>query len=261
MRDFENLHLDSVDSTNTYAKTHFADLADGTLVTADFQTAGRGRLGRKWVAPRGVNLCGSFVMKKTSDAFRATAAVSLAVLDLLREAAPAQDFFIKWPNDVYAGDAKIAGILCEGVFEGGRIAGVVAGMGINVNLADAELAEIDRAATSLLFLEKRSFDLKKMRFRLAKLLKECYILYSRFPARLFERWKSENRLLGRPIEFDTPEGTRIEGFLTDIQDDGAIRVSVGTENCIFRCGDLRITRKTLLNLNSKHAGLTREPEG
>ena len=107
------LELDRVDSTNTYAKNRFDDLADGTLVCAGMQTAGRGRLGRPWVSPAGTNIYASLVIKRFSDPFYATGTVSLAALKLLQENHPAGDFFIKWPNDLYAGYRKIAGILSE----------------------------------------------------------------------------------------------------------------------------------------------------
>lgn len=106
----EILHFAEIDSTNTYARDHFNDLPDALLVTASFQTAGRGRLGRKWISPPDTNVMATFVMKHVGDAFLATCVASLAVLETLRNAAPGLDFFVKWPNDVYAEDAKIAGI-------------------------------------------------------------------------------------------------------------------------------------------------------
>ena len=63
--------LDEVDSTNTYAKQHFSDLADGTLVAARMQTAGRGRLGRSWLSGCGRDITATFVLKNISDGFHA----------------------------------------------------------------------------------------------------------------------------------------------------------------------------------------------
>ncbi len=240
------LELETVDSTNTYGKVNFESLADATLISAKFQTAGRGRLNRKWISPPGANLTASFIMKQVPDPFLATCAVSLAVLDLLCEIAPGQDFYIKWPNDIYCGSAKIAGILSEGVISNGKFSGVVAGVGINVNLSEDELAQIDQAAVSLSVLLNQHLNVKNLLSGLAKLLKTCYIFYSKFPEQLLRRWKNENRLLGRKIIFDTPEGTRITGVLRHILDDGSIQVEPedGSELLRFRCGDVRIVKNS-----------------
>ncbi len=248
------LELAEVDSTNTYGKVNFDRLADGTLISADFQTAGRGRLDRKWVSPPGVNLTASFVMKQVDDPFLASCAVSLAVLELLRTAAAEfggdnpPDFYIKWPNDIYCGEAKIAGILSEGVIRNGKIAGIVAGAGVNVNLSGTALAEIGQAAVSLAVLSGRDFNVKQMRSGLAKSLKTCYILYSRFPERLYQAWKKENRLLGRKVLFDTPDGKQIAGVLRNILEDGSIQVEPedGSGLLHFNCGDVRVVKGSWL---------------
>ena len=76
------LELETVDSTNTYAKNNFDVLADGTLVCAEMQTAGRGRLGRHWISPAGTSIYASLVMKRIDQPFYATAAASLAALNM-----------------------------------------------------------------------------------------------------------------------------------------------------------------------------------
>ncbi len=247
------LELDVVDSTNTYGKTNFDVLADATLISANRQTAGRGRLDRKWLSPPGKNLTVSFIMKEIHDPFLATCAVSLAVLDLLRSAAPDHDFYIKWPNDIYCADAKIAGILSEGVIANGKFCGVVAGMGINVNLSAEDIAGLDQNAVSLSILLNRHLNVKKLCSGLAKSLKTCYISYSEFPDRLFRLWQKENRLLGRRIIFDMPDGKQVTGVLKCILDDGSIQVDPedGTDLLQFRCGDVRIVKGSWLNGNEK----------
>ena len=124
--------LDKVDSTNTYARNNFDTLADGSVVFAREQTAGRGRLGRKWVSKRDESITGSAVLKKVSQPFHAGIVTGLAGLELVRECVPQAFSFFKWPNDIYIDDCKIAGILSEGVLKNGRLDGVVSGIGINV---------------------------------------------------------------------------------------------------------------------------------
>ena len=237
------LRLAEVDSTNTYAREQFDDLADATVISADYQTAGRGRLGRKWISPPGTNLMVTFVMKQVAaEPFYATCTASLAVLEMLREAAPDQDFYVKWPNDVYCGDAKIAGILCEGIIRKGGMAGIAAGMGVNINLSAETAAEIGQSATSLKILCGHDFDVTFLLSRLAKALNACYILYSHFPDRLFDRWKSENRLLGRMIGFVRPDGSLLDGVMKTILRDGSIEVESAAGTEILRCGDIRIVK-------------------
>lgn len=242
----EILELDSVDSTNTYARRHFAGLPDGTLVVSRHQTAGRGRLGRVWVSPPGVNIYGSLVIKNPGEPFLAGALCALAIMEALQSAAPAVDAYVKWPNDVYVGNRKIAGILCESTeIAAGRVAGMVAGMGVNINLAPEELARIDQPATSLLAETGRTYDLKKMTERLVKSLSRYYIIYSGFPDRLFDAWKAANRLIGRRLDFIRSGGECLTGRFADITRDGNLLLEKDGEQYKFNCGEIRISKTSL----------------
>ena len=98
------LRLDKTDSTNLHALREFPELADGTLLTADEQTAGIGRRGRLWESPSGVNLYATFVLKRIDFPVGDAMLIGgLAVLDALRRFASGVDFWIKWPNDVCCG--------------------------------------------------------------------------------------------------------------------------------------------------------------
>lgn len=249
----EHIHLAEVDSTLSWAKLRFETLPDGAFITAGFQTAGRGRLGRKWFSPPGINLLCSFIMKQAENPFRATCAVSLAILKLLRTAVPAADFFIKWPNDVYSGRAKVAGVLCEGLLKQGKVSGVIAGAGINVNLSCAEAAGLDQEASSLRILAGKVFPLEKLSFQLEKLLNKCYIECLNSPEPLFEQWKSENRLTGRVLDFIRPDGTVLRGEFHSILEDGSLRVRTphSADLLRFDCGDIRIGRDSIPDTGNK----------
>ncbi len=151
--------LPCVDSTNPYAKHHAQqfDAAQMTCVHADEQTAGRGRFGRKWHSPKG-NIYATFVFwlpKETKDlgALAELMAVSLAEVLFRKSLQPT----IKWPNDVRLSGKKLAGILCETVFEEERVACFL-GIGVNVSATQKELAEIDQNATSLHVETGQSWD-------------------------------------------------------------------------------------------------------
>ena len=142
------VELDEVDSTNTFARRHFDDYPDGTLITARSQSAGRGRRGRTWITPPGVCFSGTMIFKHLSDGFHAGCIVGLGALAALREIAPEVKAFLKWPNDIYVGDRKLAGILSEGAkIEQGRLTGVVSGVGVNVNLPESVISMLDQPAT------------------------------------------------------------------------------------------------------------------
>ena len=112
------IHLESVDSTNEYLKRRGALLPDGTVVVADHQTAGKGRLGRSWQDAPGQSLLASWLLKSLQgDALLLLPlAAGMAVLDAL-DSLGAQGAALKWPNDIVAQRdgrcRKLAGILCE----------------------------------------------------------------------------------------------------------------------------------------------------
>lgn len=237
------LHLETVDSTNTYALRHFSEVADTVLVSAAEQTSGRGRLGRKWFAPPGRNITASFAMSRAQSGFHAGAVVGLAALDLVREAVPGARPYFKWPNDVYVGDAKLAGILCEGMLEHGRLAGVVAGIGMNVDLSAAEAARLDRKAVSLKMLApEQDFSVVRLVERLAFFIEKWYITYDCGRDSVLARWRCENRLQGMRIEVVDPAGNTVEGCFSAIGDDGSMILDTAHGRKVFRCGDVRIAR-------------------
>ena len=238
------LDFEVLDSTNTYAKDHIGSLEDGVLVSAKTQTAGRGRNGRSWVSPGNEeNLYCSFVMKRITDPFRATVVSSLAVLSLLKEHAPQADLFIKWPNDVFAGEEKICGTLCEcaAVTEHSPFS-VIAGMGINVNTSREELDKIPQKAASLRSLTGRSFERKKLLGKLAENLARYYINYIGDPEKVFLRWKEQNRVLGKCVELEESSGKKRTVLVKDIVQDGRLLCVEGGKEFLFSSGDVRLVK-------------------
>lgn len=122
-------HHAAISSTNDRAAAWAREGAPhGALVTADAQTAGRGRRGRSWASPAGVGLHASLLVRVPEGV--AVPALGLAVAVGLREGLPVE-VGLKWPNDLVAGGMKLGGVLCEARWEG-RAADVVCGFGINV---------------------------------------------------------------------------------------------------------------------------------
>jgi BirA family biotin operon repressor/biotin-[acetyl-CoA-carboxylase] ligase len=127
--------FDQLDSTNTFLLAQARQGAPaGLVVVADHQTAGRGRLDRRWESPPGANLLASVLLRprcEPADLHLCTAAVALAAADACREVAGV-DPALKWPNDLLVEGAKLAGVLAEAEFSGDAVAAVVVGIGVNV---------------------------------------------------------------------------------------------------------------------------------
>lgn len=152
--EFYELHFfETVDSTNEVCKRAAAEGAgEGWLAAADEQTAGKGRLGRRWVSPAGEAVYFSFILRPSCaprQAYALTLVTGLAVCTAVREFT-GLDAGIKWPNDIVISGKKICGILTEADASGGRLGNVVVGTGINVNNRSFSGDIADRATSLLL---------------------------------------------------------------------------------------------------------------
>jgi len=163
---------DHVGSTPSTQLLLAADAPEGALVTAEEQTEGRGRLGRRWLAPYGTSLLCSLQLRPdvpsgrlpelTGVAAQAVAETVAAVADLEPE--------LKFPNDVLAGGRKLAGVLAEA-----REGRVLLGIGINVNIAEEGLPlDVDTPATSLLVEAGRKLDRAELLAELLDRLERRY---------------------------------------------------------------------------------------
>jgi BirA family biotin operon repressor/biotin-[acetyl-CoA-carboxylase] ligase len=126
---------------------------EGTVVVADEQTAGRGRMARAWFSPPGVNLYFSLLLRPRVPPSAATTLPLLAgwvMAQTLARMVPGLAPQIKWPNDIHVNGRKICGILCDMQAEADCVRHVIVGLGVNVNLASADLPpDLATAATSL----------------------------------------------------------------------------------------------------------------
>ncbi len=137
------IELDEVDSTNNYLRhVEATDDRRMTLVTAEFQSAGRGADTNRWESAKGENLLFSLRVMPTalpvSRMFALSEAAALAVRDALAKQCSMFNvqcsmFTVKWPNDIYYGDSKVAGILIENNLQGALVRSSIIGIGINVN--------------------------------------------------------------------------------------------------------------------------------
>ncbi len=240
------IHLDEVDSTNKYALRNFEELPDSTLIVAGEQKAGRGRHARQWVSPPNTNIYASMIIKNAGqNPALASMIVSLGALSALRGSAPDVKFWLKWPNDIFCRERKIAGILCESASTPKQqIAGIVAGIGININMPTEIINTIDQPATSLMYETGNEFNLKKVVKKLAKSLNKYYNIYSISPEVLFTCWKDENLLIGQTVKVNTGE-KEIKGKIIDLGHNGELIFESSGKQIKLFSGDVKINKNSI----------------
>lgn len=134
-----HIHVPVLVSTNTYTQELLAgsETAEGTVVTAGYQTSGRGQIGRSWHSSPDQNILTSIVLKPAFvaavDQFQLSIAISIALQRVVSQYLPERVVTIKWPNDIYVDDQKIAGILIQNSLKGSSISSSIVGIGLNVN--------------------------------------------------------------------------------------------------------------------------------
>jgi BirA family biotin operon repressor/biotin-[acetyl-CoA-carboxylase] ligase len=238
-------HFRAVGSTNTVARELAAAGAPhGTVVTADEQTAGRGRQGRVWTAPPGSALLYSAVVRDLGPPQSLLPlAVPLAVCETAERLRPGIECKVKWPNDVHLDGRKLAGILIEARPQDGW---AVVGVGLNLTIAENEFpAELRDRATSL-YADRRavpygpqrairnSFGGEAARVGLSGAL-ETWLAAD--PATVLAEWRKRDTLRGREVSWENgsgvAEGIDERGYLLVRLADGE-RVALGA-------GDVHLT--------------------
>lgn len=214
-----------VPSTNDIAAALAEQGADeGCVVAANVQSAGRGRHGRRWVSPAGAGLYVSTVLRPSANAApKVTIAAGVAIADGVQQATGLQPS-LKWPNDLYIGGRKIAGVLAEASGSSGAIQYVILGFGINVMPA-AYPADIARRATSLEEELGREVD-RGLLF--AECLSSLAVRYGELQSgradAVIDAWRTRAApTLGCRVRWEG-NGTVLEGVADTIDETGALMV-------------------------------------
>ncbi len=218
-------HFDQLDSTNLEARRRAETGAPhGACLVAEHQSAGRGRLERRWLAPPQTCLLFSLILRprlSLGRVFGLNNLISLALCRALEEHCGLQPA-IKWPNDVYLEGKKLAGILTEFTSRAETVDHVVVGVGLNVNVEQSHLADLDQAANSLKAASGHSWDRAPL---LAHILEEATLLYDQFIAGLHQelRTEYERRSLLLGLKVTVREGEQVrEGLARGFAPDGAL---------------------------------------
>ncbi|HWQ89896.1 MAG TPA: biotin--[acetyl-CoA-carboxylase] ligase [Desulfitobacteriaceae bacterium] len=235
-----DLHKD-VTSTNERAKELAMQGVDhGTVVLAERQSSGRGRMQRWWEAPAG-GLWMSVILKpklSLADASKITLCTGVAVADAITEVCNIK-VGIKWPNDLVYQGQKLVGILAEVVGEWNTVQTMVVGIGVNVNFTREELSK-DLMAATLQDLTGTKWDLNVLAAKILERLEEELIsLETRGFASLRERWMQRAVGIGQDALILQGKQT-LEGIIQGISLDGELIVKIGAKNHVFSAGEVRV---------------------
>ena len=221
MIDWRIFHKETTCSTNNDALSG----SHGDVFTADFQTAGRGRIGHKWLSTAGMNLAMSAVVDVSSLSLESASTfplvVGLAVARGLNHFLTRHNALVKWPNDIFVDGRKVAGVLCERHGDN-----LIAGVGVNVMQREFP-EEIASRATSLALFENKAFSVDVVRGAILEELAVCYEKWVSlgFEA-LYEELSMIDFLKSRAIAVrqtdDDP--SPVEGVCGGIQKDGSLDV-------------------------------------
>jgi BirA family biotin operon repressor/biotin-[acetyl-CoA-carboxylase] ligase len=214
-----------------------AGAAEGLIVVAESQTAGRGRLDRQWVSPPRAGLTLSVVLKPPSRYQWLPLLAGVALVETVRRLGEL-DAVLKWPNDLLIDGRKCAGILAESVGDA-----VVVGIGLNVTLREPELPRPD--ATSLLLAGSACTDRDPLLRALLRTLADRYLRWREDPegTALREAYRVHCGTLGQPVRVALPDGSTLTGTASDVDSAGRLVVagSDGTPTAVA-AGDIEHVR-------------------
>jgi BirA family biotin operon repressor/biotin-[acetyl-CoA-carboxylase] ligase len=225
-----------VNSTNDLALEWLQKGArTGSVVVANEQVKGRGRLGRVWYTPPRAALIVSIILHPTrSQISHLTMLGAVAICELL-EHIGIEEVGIKWPNDVQIGRRKVAGILPEIVWQDVEVDGAVLGMGINVRIDFTNTALADKAISIETVLGK---PVERMDLLVHLLDTISYWIPKLGTHPLFDAWRERRTTLGQPVK--SADGV-IRGTAEDVDEDGAILITAldGTHHRLI-AGDIEL---------------------
>ena len=235
---------DAVDSTNLVLKNLAREGAeDGTVVVADSQGTGRGRMERAFFSPPGKGIWVSILLRPTflpQDAPKCTLMAAVAVAHAMEAFGLRAE--IKWPNDILHDGRKLVGILTEMSAEMDRVNYVVIGIGINVNIAPEDFpAELRAIATSL--MQMKGAPLPRVAFlqELLRVLDDLYASVQREGfAPVLAAWREYAVTLGQEVRVIGPAGEEFEGVAADIDAEGALLVDTAEGRRRVLAGDVSI---------------------
>jgi len=242
--DYNLIYLSETDSTNDYSMTLVSKgILKDTIVVADAQSRGKGRLGRVWLSPPGKNIYMSVIVRPElhpKDSTLITLLSAVCSAHAIRNII-GLDALIKWPNDIIVNSKKIGGILLELRSEPDRIAQAVIGIGINVNSEAEDFPpELSPIATSVFIETGRLYKRTPIIVEIARGLKKYLSDFE--PKTLLDEWRALSCTLGKEVLVSTPKET-LRGWAEDIDETGRLLLRTEDGSIIpIHSGDLSLLR-------------------
>ncbi len=230
----KNLHYHArTGSTNDLARDLVTQgAAEGTVVIADEQTAGRGRLGRQWIAPPYSSLTFTTLFRPALPAefaFKLVMVCGLAIADSCEKIAPVR-VEMKWPNDLQIGGKKFVGILPESSLTGDRLDWIIVGTGVNVNQVFDPADPLYASATSLRMVSGAVANRARL---FALIMRNLQRWYARLAdEHLLNAWRQRCVTLGQRVRVEAPQGI-VTGEALDIGSRGALHLRDDSGNIHF----------------------------
>jgi BirA family biotin operon repressor/biotin-[acetyl-CoA-carboxylase] ligase len=212
--------VDEIDTTQNYLRT--SNPKSGDVITAEYQSAGRGRLDRKFDAEKSSALLFSFYFEPESEIKNLsylTLLVGASVTATINKITETDNFQCKWPNDILFGDFKVAGLLAEKTESG-----VIVGVGINVSTTKSELPVAHATSVFLatgLLLDRNTL-LAAMLNDLERDLQEW-----QSGKDLTQKYRSLSATIGRQVRVALPDGSSVEAVAVDIDETGSLHLDNG----------------------------------
>lgn len=234
-----------IDSTNQEARRLILQgYGQGTVIVAEQQNAGRGRLGRHWESPGGTGIWFSVILEPAvslQETSHYSFVTAVAVAEGIRQATglPAQ---VKWPNDILIDGKKVCGVLLELVAEMTRVHQLIVGIGINANQKPADFPEeVRKKATSLAIETGHPVQRCAVLCAVLRCLEEnCRLMEQQGFAAIRQKWAELSCVIGREVQVLRQGETVLYGMATGLAEDGALVVQTGNGEERIVAGDVSL---------------------
>ncbi|MBI4807732.1 MAG: biotin--[acetyl-CoA-carboxylase] ligase [Nitrosomonadales bacterium] len=243
----DGLHIEILDqapSSNALLLQRCSQGApSGTVLAVEWQTAGRGRLGRTWHSGLGDTLTFSLLWRfggGLATLSGLSLAAGVAMMRALQELGIA-GAGLKWPNDILLNDGKLAGILIEAQGDMLGPSAVVIGIGLNLTVPEALRERIEQPVSDLASLDMPQAERNRV---LAVSLKHLAVVLRGFGhggfAPLREEWEQRHVFQGRTVKMLMPDGSHVVGAVLGVTDDGVLRLLTGQGEQLFNAGEVSL---------------------
>ncbi|MBN2279662.1 MAG: biotin--[acetyl-CoA-carboxylase] ligase [Candidatus Marinimicrobia bacterium] len=241
------LHFEEIDSTNKYLLEK--DHPNGTVALADFQSAGRGRLDRKWEASKSDALLFSLVLSDNINQYHPcilSLITSVAVYESLKKVYYHLPLALKWPNDVISNKKKLCGILIETRSTGSEFSKIVIGIGVNINQSRNffEKEGLDHGTSLLLETGQQGDRIYILKSILEALEENLFYSRDHEIQDVLYRWKNYCPYIGKIVKLNEKEEDHI-GIFEDLTPEGGMILNQNGERKIFYAADVSFDKEYL----------------